>query len=188
MRTVYTIITILSVFAVACSQEDPDRIWTSNEITITLDSSLEDLGEDSYGIIEDAILTWTDHIDRDITVNFVYEDCTASPFYRGILAENCVIAVDDLNSEVDGKPVLGRAYVHNDDYDKNIINGDILFNRSADWRAFNLYSTALHEAGHFWGLGRHSEHPEDIMYEYVGGVDQVELSENDINRVQTLYN
>lgn len=188
MRTVYTIIIILSIFAVSCAQEDPKGIWTDNEITITLDSSLEDLGEDSYGIIEDSILTWADYIDRDITVNFVYEDCTVSPMLRGIAAENCIVAIDTLNSEADGKPVLGRAYVAHDDYDKNITNGDILFNRSFDWRAYNLSSAALHEAGHFWGVAAHSESPQDIMYELTGGYEYTELSANDIKCIQDLYN
>jgi len=187
MRTLYTTIIILSIFAVSCAQEDSQRIWTDNEITITLDSSLEKLGEGSYGIIEDSILTWLDYVDRDITVNFVYADCTSNPMYRGILAENCVIALDSLNSEEDGIPVLGRAYVKHDDYDKNIINGDIIFNLSFDWRAYDLSSVALHEAGHFWGVAAHSENPQDIMYELTGDFDK-ELTENDINRIQDLYN
>jgi len=67
------------------------------------------------------------------------------------------------------------------------IAGDMHLNAAENWHAggdIDIYSVALHEAGHALGLG-HTDNPGDVMYPYYrrGMV----LSANDIGAVQTLY-
>ncbi len=67
------------------------------------------------------------------------------------------------------------------------IAGDMHLNAAENWHAggdIDIFSVALHEAGHALGLG-HTDNPGDVMYPYYrrGMV----LSANDIGAVQTLY-
>lgn len=67
------------------------------------------------------------------------------------------------------------------------IAGDMHLDADESWRAggdTDIFSVALHEAGHAIGLG-HSDKPGDVMYPYYR--NRAALAENDIRAAQTLY-
>jgi hypothetical protein len=67
------------------------------------------------------------------------------------------------------------------------IAGDMHLDADENWHVggdVDIYSVALHEAGHALGLG-HSDKPGDVMYPYYRS--NMTLSANDIGAVQTLY-
>jgi hypothetical protein len=67
------------------------------------------------------------------------------------------------------------------------IAGDMHFDADENWRAgsnVDLFSVALHEAGHALGLG-HSDHPGAVMYPYYRM--STGLTSDDIAGVQDLY-
>jgi hypothetical protein len=67
------------------------------------------------------------------------------------------------------------------------IAGDMHLDADENWHAggdVDIYSVALHEAGHSIGLG-HSDKPGDVMYPYYRR--NISLSANDIGAAQALY-
>lgn len=67
------------------------------------------------------------------------------------------------------------------------IAGDMHLNADQDWHAgsdVDIYTVALHEAGHAIGLG-HTDNPGDVMYPYYRF--GMSLSANDIGAAQALY-
>jgi hypothetical protein len=67
------------------------------------------------------------------------------------------------------------------------VAGDMHFNASEDWQVasgIDLFSVALHEAGHALGLG-HSDNPEAVMYPYYK--QATGLTSDDIAAIQALY-
>jgi hypothetical protein len=67
------------------------------------------------------------------------------------------------------------------------IAGDMHFDDDENWNigtSVDLFSIALHEAGHALGLG-HSDKPGDVMYPYYGRTSG--LTQNDIKAILLLY-
>ena len=67
------------------------------------------------------------------------------------------------------------------------VAGDIHFNANEDWRVgsgIDLFTVALHEAGHALGLG-HSDNPDSAMYPYYR--QAAGLTNDDIAAIQALY-
>lgn len=67
------------------------------------------------------------------------------------------------------------------------IAGDMHLNADENWQIgsdIDVFSVALHEAGHALGLG-HTDNPEDVMYPYYH--IQTGLSADDIAGIQALY-
>jgi hypothetical protein len=67
------------------------------------------------------------------------------------------------------------------------IAGDMHLDADENWHVggdIDIYSVALHEAGHAIGLG-HSDKPGDVMYPYYRS--HMSLSANDIGAAQTMY-
>ncbi len=67
------------------------------------------------------------------------------------------------------------------------IAGDMHLNAAVNWHSgsdVDVYTVALHEAGHALGLG-HTDNPGDVMYPYYKR--GLQLSANDIGAAQALY-
>ncbi len=72
-------------------------------------------------------------------------------------------------------------------FNREPIAGDMHFDDDENWKigaSVDLFSIALHEAGHALGLG-HSDKPGDVMYPYYGRT--AGLTQNDINAILLLY-
>lgn len=68
----------------------------------------------------------------------------------------------------------------------NTYSGDVVLNSSQPiGSAYNLYTVALHEAGHALGLPDNND-PTSVMYEYYNGTNG-SLSASDIAAIQALY-
>lgn len=174
MRFLIAIIVALS--AISCVEHiGYDEItgelsWTAGEITVTLDSSLETLGDADtvYSMVEDAFLTWADYTGHD--VNFVYSDCTDE-------TQNCVY-VTQLE-----EGLLG--YCEGNMHGDTILRADIMISDKRDLDDKALWHLLLHETGHFFGLPGSAD-TATIMYDVISGTI-TDLTQRDIAEIQEHY-
>jgi hypothetical protein len=162
--------------------------WDSSEITVTLDPSLETLGDDAYAIIEDAFIDWIDMSGIGIEINFEYTACTSHPYYfKGIKAENCVMAMVAPDEDWLGHDSgwLGTAPSTKTQYGE-IVNADIIFDSQVIGWHDNLDCTVMHEVGHFFGLG-HSEDVESMMHGIIENNCQRGITDTDTADLRELY-
>lgn len=76
---------IIILMVCLASHEAAANRWPDGEITVIIDSSVEELGEGAYEIIENAFLDWNDAIPADVSMNFVHGEC--SPIYYQTLLQ-----------------------------------------------------------------------------------------------------
>jgi predicted Zn-dependent protease len=182
MKNVFlTIFVLLSLLATSTSiaytinktRSGVNVKWQPGQIDIHLDPSLDDMREDATAIVEESFNQWLDHIDQDIILNFVYDSCDPA-------IHNCVRYVDVLtNCSVTDAACAYGAYGAESG---NIIRYSIEF--SDVLQPEDLEHTALHEAGHFFGID-HSDNHDAIMYEHI--TSDTDLHADDIAGVMTNY-
>lgn len=145
--------------------------WPAGEINIYLDPSLEDISDNAYSIIEESFLEYLDYIERDITINFIYKECSPRE-------ENCII--------YDYQPTNNKfAYASWFFKWSTITNCSIHYSTLTDWNDTLLHQVSLHEVGHFFGLS-HSEKSTAIMYATIN-TQEPHLTIDDINGIIFLY-
>lgn len=181
MKNVITIIMVLLIsvnvqaYEMWTSSGGAQVHWEPGETTVHIDPSVNDIREDATEIVIDAFLQWSDHIEQDITLNFVVDYCEPR-------IENCVryVLSDDDSECPEG--ALGCAFgAHGSE-------SGVVDNRNIDFlpeiTSDNLVHVALHEIGHFWGL-HESRNPAAVMYYLNNGVTK--LHADDIAGVKTIY-
>ncbi|MCA9217215.1 MAG: cadherin-like domain-containing protein, partial [Planctomycetales bacterium] len=76
--------------------------------------------------------------------------------------------------------------VSHDAFTSGTWSGDVLFNTNVPIESVDqLFSVALHEAGHVFGLG-HSDQPNSVMHMH-GGAGETALNQQDIANMRSLY-
>lgn len=151
--------------------------WPEGQIDIYLDSSLELIEEDTYTTIEESFLEWSDYIEKDIILNFIYEDCSPEK------NKNCVryTSPEDFTTDTVAHTVRKWIIATGEIQYCNI---EILTHWDIEYIRRNLKNIILHEIGHFFGL-EHSDNRQTIMYKGVNVIE--ELHQDDINGIKTLY-
>lgn len=164
---------IVILMIILASHEAAANRWPDGEITVIIDSSVEEIGVEAYGIIEDAFLEWNDAIPANVTLNFVHDECAA------IYGINCVTMTDTS---------LGYLAHTQQTFSGGLItDSDVMIARGYDYRladdqhGYAFRRLMLHEIGHFLGIFEHAMDETDVMYEYFS-YDGPEAQLNDTNR------
>lgn len=164
---------IVILIVILAANEAAALRWEDGEIKIIIDSSVEEIGDGVYEVIEDAFLEWNDAIPADIRLDFVRGECAA------IYGVNCVTMVDTTQGYLAHTQQTSRKGIISDS-DIMIARGyDYLV--SEDQHGYDFRRLMLHEVGHFLASLPHSEDANDVMYgyfEYDGPTAEL----NDLNR------
>lgn len=149
---------IVTLMVVLASHEAAANRWPDGEITVVIDSSVEEIGSEAYAIIENAFLEWNDTIPSDVTLNFMHGECAA------IYGVNCVTMIDTAQGYLAHTQQTSRNGI--------ISDSDIMIARGYDYRVsddqygYDFRRLMLHEIGHFLASLPHSDDKEDVMYGY----------------------
>lgn len=156
----------------------------STDVLYRFDNDTGDIG----GTLEHeevlrALTTWTEPIDVDVT-----ETALSGQF-------GCIEFAWRTGSHGDGAPfdgpggVVGHAFYPSPESPETLA-GDVHFDDSELWQVgsgIDMYSVALHELGHAFGLG-HSADPTAVMYGvYTPGTIHAGLKPDDLDGVLALY-
>lgn len=156
--------------------------WPEGEIDVYLDPSLMEINEIAPAVIENAFEEWLDHIEYDITLNYIYDEC--DPF-----EENCIyFKRTDVNCGSEKE--LACAFVTNKPNGAELTGISIEFH-DVIWYVpgeeeigCGLREASLHEIGHFFGMA-HSYDPAAVMYWIIPKSDG--LTNDDISGIHAIY-
>ena len=119
-----------------------------------------------------------------------YTNLTLSPAKQASAARSIDILFAS-GAHGDAYPFVGTTVLAHTFYpappNSEPVAGDMHFNNAEAWKVgsgIDLFSVALHEAGHALGLG-HSDNPEAVMYPYYK--QATGLTSDDIAAIQALY-
>ena len=143
-------------------------------------------GSTEEAIVASAINEWGVFADLNFTATGSVDANSSIEIFWAV--GNHDVQAGFSHSEFDGPSnILAHAYVPNASETRR---GDIHFDEDEDWAAgaqsgFDLFTVALHEAGHSHGLG-HSDDVNAVMFPSVRGI-VTKLHADDIAGIQTVY-
>lgn len=151
----YLLLTIFLLIGCVEHIASPDTYrWTTDEITVQIDPSMEEIaGDETYAMIEESIMYWID--DTDIDINFVHTQCDYTV--------SCVKMMN-YNPELVGHAEITKR-------SGSVSRVIIAISRDLDWSlddgiGYDFERTIKHEWGHTMGFD-HTNDPNDVMYEFI---------------------
>lgn len=167
------------IFSLGCVEhvgESEYSTMQNGEMTIVIDPSVDEIGPDALGIIEDSFESWLDVIDAEISFDFVYGKCTLE-------TPNCVRMMDYSASEV--------GHAHTVQANGEISRCTIKISRGYEYKTeesetgIDLYHVMLHEAGHCFGM-QHSDDTESVMTENFNWDEPGEMKQLSVSDVEMI--
>lgn len=154
MKTCLLLTIFLSIGCVEHIASQDTYRWTTNEIVVQIDPTMEEIaGDETYVMIEESIMYWID--DTNIDVDFVYAQCDYTV--------SCVKMMD-YNPELVGHDEITKR-------SGSVSRVIITISRDLNWSlgdgiGYDFERTIAHEWGHTMGYG-HTDNPSDVMYEFI---------------------
>jgi len=197
---------LLLAFTVGCSKDEikiDDFIpgaeqlrWANNSLPITINVPA-DHSQEKYDALVNAASTWNAAlgfvaiiIQRDVQNNesFSLTNDSLSDSKNGIYDQSTWFS--DARNKTQTLAIAVYKFISN-----TIIASDIHFNTEVfffsvfpDTSGMDYETVALHEMGHFLGLGHNSANTQSVMYPYASiGLRRVVLSQDDIDNIRERY-